>query len=490
MKAPTEILKCCAALVVFALTVSGCAHYPANAPLKTIDTHSGYRFPNAVAQTNSDGLLLALAFSGGGARAAALSYGVLDELRKTEVGCPGNEHRLLDDVEMISSVSGGSFTAACYSLWGDRIFSDFEPQFLKKRVQTGLLLHTLAPWNLGRLASPKFSSSDLAAEYYDHLLFQGATFRDLAPRPGRPFLIVNATDLGIGARFEFTQDQFDLIHSDLSQFPIARAVAASCAFPLFFGPVILRNHSADQATPEPEWIQSALSNPAASSRLKSVALQAHSYVDGDRRKFIHLVDGGIADNLGLRGPAERAIKLEEGDLTSAPTLKLPRRLAVIIVDANTDRDYGWDSKDRTLGVGALLSSVGQVILSRDSFETIELFREVSARLVREHEKSGVKFSGSSATEIVFYIVELHFTQLADPADRRFFNSVPTRLQLPASTVDRLETIAATELKNNPEFQSLVADLRRPPALAASQSEQSARIRPVGSERSESIIRAF
>ena len=112
---------------------------------------------------------------------------------------------------MVSAVSGGSITAAYYTLYGDRIFSDYESRFLKKHVQTGLLLRLLAPWNLARLASPKYCSSDLAAEYYDHLLFKGATFADLTPRPGRPFLIVNATDLAIGARFEFTQDQFDLL---------------------------------------------------------------------------------------------------------------------------------------------------------------------------------------------------------------------------------------------------------------------------------------
>src|SRR5579864_7452135 len=125
--------------LMLALLVSGCAHCPLNAPLSAVDARAGYRFQNAP-QTNSDDLLLMLAFSGGGTRAAALSYSVLEELKKTEVGAPGNQHPLLDDVNLISSVSGGSFTAAYYGLWGDRIFSDFESQFLKKHVQTGLLL--------------------------------------------------------------------------------------------------------------------------------------------------------------------------------------------------------------------------------------------------------------------------------------------------------------------------------------------------------------
>ena len=84
---------------------------------------------------------------------------------------------------------------------------------------------------------------------------------------------MNSTDLAIGARFEFTQDQFDLLQSDLSQFSVARAVAASSAFPVYFGPMILKNYSAEHPPPEPQWIHSVLGDPAASSRLKSVALQ-------------------------------------------------------------------------------------------------------------------------------------------------------------------------------------------------------------------------
>jgi NTE family protein len=454
------------------LLLSGCAHYPVNAPLTAVKPAAGYRFETAVTQTNSDDTSLVLAFSGGGTRAAALSYGVLQELAKTEVGTPGHEHRLLDDVRMVSAVSGGSITAAYYTLWGDRIFSDYESRFLKRHAQTGLFLRLVEPWNLARLASPRYDSSDLAASYYDHLLFKGATFADLTPRPGRPFLIVNATDLAIGARFEFTQDQFDLLSSDLSQFKISRAVAASAAFPLFFAPVVLKNYSADHPTPEPEFIQSVLSNPTASSRLKDLALQERSYVDGDRRKYIHLVDGGIADNLGLRGPVERAIKLEEaGTLPQAP-VKIPRRLAIIIVDASAERDYGWDLKDRTLGLETVMRSVAQISGNRYSYETIELFREVSARLDREREAARAQTGDSQSAEIESYIVELHFSQLAGESDRRFFNSVPTSLQLPSKTVDRLCQLAARQLADNVEFRRLVSGLRDQPIKSDSPARPS------------------
>jgi NTE family protein len=450
LKRPTVFLT-------LVLLLSGCAHYPVNAPLPAGYSYTGYRFQNVAPQTNSDDLALMLAFSGGGTRAAALSYSVLEELKKTQVGPRGNQHPLLDDVGLISSVSGGSFTAACYALWGDRFFSDFEPLFLKKHVQTGLLLRTLAPWNQVRLASPAFSRSDLAAEYYDHLLFKGATFADLKAQAGRPFLSVNATDLGSGARFEFTQDEFDLLHSDLSRFSLSRAVAASSAFPVYLTPIVLKNYSAEQPEPEPEWTRAILEDPAASSRLKHLALEARSYSDGSRR-FIHLLDGGLSDNLGLRGALDRAMAREQSFRVPSVPMQIPRRIAIIVVDAHTDRDYGWYSKEHSLGLGALLGSVGQVSVSHYSFETIELFREAMARLSRARDASRFQTAESDPVEIATYTIELRFNQLADESDRRFFNSVPTRLQLPPSTVDRLKYLAAVELRKNPEFHRLIQDL--------------------------------
>lgn len=442
--------------------ISGRDHHAGNAKMNAMDPRTGYRFQKTTSPTNSPDLLLMLAFSGGGTRAAALSYGVLEELARTPVDSGGVRHRMLDEVDIISSVSGGSFTAAYYALWGERIFSDFESQFLKNDVQSGLLCSALSPRNQFRLASPKFSRSDLAAEHYDRLLFQGATFGDLMAKPGRPFVSINATDIASGARFEFTQDEFDLIGSDISQFPISRAVAASSALPICLTPVVLKNYSVGETMPEPAWIKSILENPTTSARLKFVATHARSYLNG-HRQFIHLVDGGLSDNLGLRGALDRAIAREQfAQLPSVPW-KLPSRVAIIVVNAHRDLDYGWDSTERPRGLGALLGALGQISVSHYSFETVELFREVMARLAREHPGSG----DSAPPEFSTYVIDLHFKEMANEADRRFFNSVPTSLQLPSRTVDRLRHLAARELADNTEFRRLVRDLEASPGKSDS-----------------------
>jgi len=219
------------------LLVAGCAHYPVNEPLKEYTPDAGYRAKNMRDSERSDDMLFFVTFSGGGTRAAAFSYGVLEELAQREVTLNGGTRRLLDEVDTISSVSGGSFTAGYYGLFGDRIFQDFEPRFLKKNVQGELVSRTFfSPVNWLRLFSPSFDRSDLAAEYYDEYIFEGGTFGDIAGRKG-PMVIINATDMTYGIRVGFTQDMFDAICSDVSRFPVARAVAASSAFPLCSHPL-------------------------------------------------------------------------------------------------------------------------------------------------------------------------------------------------------------------------------------------------------------
>ena len=72
-----------ALLIIYAVT--GCATYPANPQLSQYNPKTGYRYENLKAPGNSESLFVILTFSGGGTRAAALSYGVLEKLRNTKI---------------------------------------------------------------------------------------------------------------------------------------------------------------------------------------------------------------------------------------------------------------------------------------------------------------------------------------------------------------------------------------------------------------------
>jgi NTE family protein len=89
--------------LVSLLLLAGCASRPINPPIKEVDPTTGYRFETRQAHVKDKENLVILAFSGGGTRAAAFSYGVLEFLRRTEVAGPkGNKARLLDQVDIIT----------------------------------------------------------------------------------------------------------------------------------------------------------------------------------------------------------------------------------------------------------------------------------------------------------------------------------------------------------------------------------------------------
>ena len=158
----TACFKATVPAVLAALLV-GCTTYPPNPPLEKFNSNVGYRFNNLSSRDNSDSLFVILSFSGGGTRAAALSYGVMEKLRSTTIVWEGKRRRLLDEIDVISSVSGGSFTAAYYGLFGDQLFERFEQVFLHKNIEGKLKALVWSPLNWVRLASPTFGRIDLAA---------------------------------------------------------------------------------------------------------------------------------------------------------------------------------------------------------------------------------------------------------------------------------------------------------------------------------------
>lgn len=116
------------------LVLSGCSSYGVihNQPATATDKGEPYSVSTWAQSKETADFVFILNFSGGGTRAAAMAYGVLEELRDTPVTIDGKKRRLLDEVTHISSVSGGSFASSYYGLYGDRIFDDFENDFLKK----------------------------------------------------------------------------------------------------------------------------------------------------------------------------------------------------------------------------------------------------------------------------------------------------------------------------------------------------------------------
>ncbi len=447
------------------MVLAGCVHYPVNQPIKEYRPDAGYRIAQLKPPENSDNMLLYLTFSGGGTRAAALSYGVLEKLKITEVTIDGKKRRLLDEVDGISSVSGGSFTAGYYGLFGDRIFQDFEGKFLKKNIQGALAARTLFnPIDWIKLFSGYFDRSDLAAQYYDKHIFEKGTFGDMAARTG-PLIVMNATDMTHGTRIGFTQDTFDIICSDLSRFPVARAAAASSAVPMLLSPVTLRNYAGTCGYTVPEGFTEMQKDRTISERQFYLANNIAVYLDSEKKPYIHLVDGGVADNLGLRAILDRVIL--RGSVWKAikgtPREKI-RKVVLIVVNAEKEPDTKWDRIEQIPPFGAMLSSNSTIAIERYNEETLALLKESvtswAAEIRTERCKGGaVSTASGSCGDIKFYVVEVKFDALKDEAERRYFKRLPTSFKLSDEEVDKLRDAAHRILTQSEEFQRLLSDLR-------------------------------
>jgi NTE family protein len=439
------------ALTALLVSAGGCAHWPATPPLEHAGA-SGYRLAEVTRPAQSDDLLVVLAISGGGTRAAALGYGVLEELRRTEVTVNGTKRRLLDEVDVISSVSGGTLPATYYALRGEKTFDEFVPKVLSRNFEGELARRIiLNPVNWFRLPSGTFGKSDLFAEIYDQTVFDHATFADLKSANG-PFVIINGTDVTTGARFSYTQDYFDVICGDLSKVTLGRAVATSTALPPLLTPITLENRAGTCGWKPPAWQAAAEASVGESQTpgralLRARAIQAYTNPD---RPYIHLFDGGLSENLGLT-EVLRALELLKvnPDETVLPALRRAHKVVVITVNALRFPDVDWDRSAAPPGTDTLVDQMWSIPVDRISLDAVEQAREQLAA-----------WQADAPAERRSYLAQVTFDSLRDPAEREYFKQVKTSLTLPKDQVDRLREVAGRLLRQAPAFQALLVDLQQ------------------------------
>lgn len=453
-------------VVLLFVAATGCAHYHVNQPIKHWDPQSGYRGRNLIDPTKDEALLLMLSFSGGGTRAAAFAYGVLEAFRDTTVTLHGRERRLLDEVDWISGVSGGSFTAAYYGLFRDRIFEDFESRFLKKNIQGDLTRAILFnPVNWLKLWSAYYDRSDLAADYYNKNVFDGKTFGDLLANKA-PMIVINATDMVHGTRVSFIQDAFDLICSDLSTLPVARACAASSAVPIVLTPITLRNYAGGCGYQPPQSMMMAMNPPRdVTTRLFDLANNIAPFLDSEKKPYIHLVDGGVADNLGLRAALERVTLLGDPWKTLQQAgMDNVHKIVFVVVNAETAISDRWDRWPKVPPFAAMLESFSSISIERYNMETVALLGENFARWADEIRKgrcgsNPISREPGACGDIEFYLVQVRFEALDDDAEREELKRLPTSFVLTPEQVDHLRDAARRILQESREFQRLLRDLQ-------------------------------
>ena len=238
----------------------------------------------------ADGRFVGLAFSGGGSRAAVFGAAVMKELDRLGV---------LQQVDVLSAVSGGALPAASYALEGYRDFS-FQNGFVEQigRDIQGAVAGPwyLAPHNLLRYALTDRIPSEQVIQALDERLFQGATFADL--NPGKPILLLNSTDALTGDPLVISDEQFAQLGVPLAPFSIARAVYMSAAYPGVLEPLAISN--------------------------------AETGPNGAAAPPVLAYDGGAADNLGIR----TLVQVVEEALSERPMAdRFPQGCLVVSIDA-------------------------------------------------------------------------------------------------------------------------------------------------------------
>ena len=179
-----------------------------------------------------------------------------------------------------------------------------------------------------------------------------------------------------------------------------------------------------------------------------------TYQDKQQRQYVHFVDGGITDNLGLRsmhnlfeiaGGADNAYRVFRR--------KVPQRMVVISIDASTHSRPEMDTSDKSPGIGDTIGAVSNAQLSRYNVATRELISErlpVWARQLSTAEHT-----------VESYLVWLRLKEAArDSADSDFLNAIPTSFSLTGEQVDRLIAAGRQLLRDNSEFHRLQADIAR------------------------------
>lgn len=228
---------------------------------------------------------IALSCSGGGYRAASFHLGAMAYLNSVIYqGKP-----LLENVKLISTVSGGTITGAVYALQKQqgKSFDAFYTFLMHKLLSLDLIKISIAKLNIERGIKNPYKTNNLInafAELYDDHFTSGATFsvfNDL--RSHLDAVVFNSTEFSNGINFRFRNRGTGFFGNHIirveqttaEEVKLADAMAASTCFPGGFEPILWPRDFVHADAPN----------------LKELSAKTEN---------VGLMDGGIYDNQGIQ----------------------------------------------------------------------------------------------------------------------------------------------------------------------------------------------
>ncbi len=447
--------KSVAFITILYLSACNLATYQPLQTIEQLNPQSGYRMKDVIKQQDSN--LILLMFSGGGSRAAALGYGVLEQFKHTPVKSGRQAGNLLENIDLVYGVSGGSLLAAYFALQGADVIPKFENDFLKKNFQSEVINQILSFSNLPRLTSPQFGRGDLLQEQLNLALYRNATFADLAHKRKGPFAVISATDMNIGQKITFTQEFFDGLCLNLNDLEIARAVAASSSVPLIFSPLTLNNNggNCNYTIPELAILEASESDGGLKSKnIEEVKNILSLYQNSKERPFIHLVDGGLTDNLGLSSLTDIYDVMGQEKIYRKALESGLKRIVVINVNAQNEVTSEIDQSADVPGVTDVVNTIINVPIDRNTQITLRRFREFA----EQWNKNMRKIPAPNRVELHF--VSLSLKDLPESPLRKEVLNISTSFYLPASDINKLKRAAQILLENSTEYRTMLKALQQ------------------------------
>jgi NTE family protein len=448
------------------LVLAGCSVTPVDLPLRPQQGNADRR----VVEFADDRPMIVISYSGGGSRATALAAAVTARL--TQIGyrtTSGEERHLSQDIAIVSSVSGGSVFGAWVGLNEldhDKVVA-FETKvgtfdgigYLERRALNPLTWADLAVTGRTRIDVLQ----DMLAEFLD----TKATMAALNQR-GKPVILLNASDMTAGEVFSFTPATFDDMCLAFDELPVVVAVSASAAVPVAFSPVLLKDWSwfdcAGARQPPGEWRTSLSNDGGAYANIEAfrtaryrASLRADKYAYRQER-FVRLLDGGLADNLGLTA-ARRALVDPDGPAYALDALGSGRvrRLVVISVNARSDVRNDLDASNERTTISEMVGAVTSVPIDATTANVAAAFRGFVQELMTDRERLGPK----AAFKI--YPVEIDFDELPTLTEdevriRDRVKAIATSWTISPDDVTLLDQVAGTLLWRHPCFNAHFDDL--------------------------------
>ena len=212
----------------------------------------------------------------------------------------------------------------------------------------------------------------------------------------------------------------------------------------------------------------AATAPRPAARALRTRQDLQAFQDGVHRPYIHLVDGGLADNLGMRAVLEVLEAVEALSILGQPTpLDHVRRIIVFVVNSRSSPQTHWDEVERAPGNLELLIKATGVPIDHYSYEAVEQLKDTMARWQSMRRiRDSATLPGNRdpelavlarAPDIELHVIDVSFPPLKDKAEVEYLNNLPTSFVLPPEAVDRLRAAAKTIILSSPEFQHLVKD---------------------------------